>query len=62
MHRLSEIIRHHGQELQQYVAENYCPTLPQDQLEQCSSHLAHSYVDMLNMVVQVVENTLNNQA
>ena len=62
MHRLSEIIRHHAPELQQYVAENYCPTLPQDQLEQCSSHLAHSYVDMLNMVVQVVENTLNNQA
>ena len=61
MHRLSEIIRHHAPELQQYVAENYCPTLPQDQVEQCSHQLAHSYVDMLNMVVQV-ENTLNDQA
>ena len=58
MHRLSQIIRHHAPELQQYVAENYCPTLPQDQHEQCTHQLAHSYVDMLNMVVQVVENNL----
>lgn len=38
---------------QERVRQNYCPSLDEELLQDCEEHLAHSYVAMLNMIVQV---------
>ena len=38
---------------QERVRQGYCPSLDEELLEDCEEHLAHSYVGMLNMIVQV---------
>ena len=38
---------------QERVRQGYCPSLDEELLEDCEEHLAHSYVAMLNMIVQV---------
>ena len=38
---------------QERVRQGYCPSLDEELLQECEEHLAHSYVAMLNMIVQV---------
>lgn len=38
---------------QERVRQNYCPSLGEELLQDCEEHLAHSYLGMLNMIVQV---------
>ena len=38
---------------QERVRQNYCPSLGEELFQECEEHLAHSYLAMLNMIVQV---------
>merc|ERR1712012_663183 len=52
MRKMGDIIRHHAPGIEERVRQNYCPSLGEELLQDCEEHLAHSYLAMLNMIVQ----------
>merc|ERR1711976_628466 len=52
MRRMGDIIRHHAPGIEERVRSEYCPSLGEENSELCEEKLAHSYIGMLNMIVQ----------
>merc|ERR1711973_515994 len=51
MHNLGRLIHEAGPTIEQYLADNYCPTLDDDHHGTCQTDLTHGYLMMLGAIV-----------